>query len=116
MFQSRYSLILCQQIMEIEEATLSFGADRLPLQDVLPPESSRIYHINFPPISASRDGREVNFLTKPKGITELWRIRTDYLNVNSLELLRRFDVNGTQFEDHITQPSRARCTLLAIVS
>jgi len=100
MFTSRYSLILAEKVMEIEESSLNYGTGHIPPEDMLPSESSRIYHINFPPLSGSRHGRAVNFMTKPQGISEPWSIRTDYINIKSIELLRWFDVTGSSLEDH----------------
>jgi hypothetical protein len=99
MFTSRYSLILAEKVMEIEELSLPKGRSGVPADNALPSEASRIYHINFPPLSGSRHGRAVNFLTKPQGISEPWSIRTDYINIKSIELLRWFDITGT-LEDH----------------
>jgi len=98
-FESRYSLVLCERVMKIEESALPTLPGGMPPPDVLPSEAARVHHMDFPPLPTTRRGRPVNFLTKPLGVTEQWHVRSEYINVNSIELLRWFDVNVVSSAD-----------------
>lgn len=106
MFTSRYSILVAEKVMEIEELGLPVGRNRIPVEDCLPPESNRVYHLDFPPLAESRHGRAVNFMTKPRGISNPWSIKTEYINVKSIELLRWFDLTG-KLEDHAPEVSQS---------
>ncbi|KAF2669050.1 hypothetical protein BT63DRAFT_455026 [Microthyrium microscopicum] len=88
MFQARYSRILCQHIMKIEEENLPKGPDGDPNENTVPLEKDRVWRMDVPPLASTRHGRAVNFMQKPEGVMGRWQIRTEYINVNNLEMIQ----------------------------
>jgi hypothetical protein len=98
-FDSTYSYALYERVMHIEEASLGLPPGQIPTDDQLPAEAARICHVDMPPLPARPNGRPVNFLSKPHGVEGSWHVQSEYLNLNSSELIRWFDLKGV-----ITEP------------
>ncbi|KAF2664897.1 hypothetical protein BT63DRAFT_443218 [Microthyrium microscopicum] len=97
-FDSRYGTMLYERVMSIEEASFGLRRGELPLPDLLPPESARVHNIDLPPLPATRHGKPVNFLTKPRGPLGPWDVKAEYMNLSGFELLQWYAVVGRDRE------------------
>lgn len=81
LFDSFYSAVLDERVMELEEQAFKLPPGQIPNEDQLPPEESRIHLIFFAyeEIPGLR-GWPVSFLSKPRGTNEDWFIRKELLD------------------------------------
>jgi hypothetical protein len=81
LFDSMYSAILDERVMELEEMSFKLPAGQIPDDDQLPPENARIHLIFFAyeEVPGLR-GWPVSFLSKPRGPNEEWFIRKELLD------------------------------------
>jgi hypothetical protein len=89
-FDTRYSAALYERVMVLEESALGLTEGQLPKEDQLPPEKARVHRIHMPPLPPTPNGTAVNFLMKPYGVHEGWNIRSEYLNLNGIQLFKGF--------------------------
>jgi hypothetical protein len=81
LFDSFYSAVLDERVMELEEMALKLPPGQIPDDDQLPPEESRIHLIFFAyeEIPGLR-GWPVSFLSKPRGPHSDWYVRKELLD------------------------------------
>jgi hypothetical protein len=81
LFDSFYSAVLDERVMELEEMAFKLPPGQVPEDNQLPPEASRIHLIFFAyeEIPGLR-GWPVSFLSKPRGPNEDWFIRKELLD------------------------------------
>jgi hypothetical protein len=81
LFDSFYSAVLDERVMELEEMALKLSPGQVPDDNQLPPESARIHLIFFAyeEIPGLR-GWPVTFLSKPDGPNETFMIRKELLD------------------------------------
>jgi hypothetical protein len=81
LFDSFYSAILDERVMELEEQAFKTPPGQVPDENQLPPEHARIHLIYFAyeEITGLR-GWPVSFLSKPRGPNEDWFIRKELLD------------------------------------
>jgi hypothetical protein len=81
LFDSMYSAILDERVMELEEAAFKLPPGQIPDDDQLPPENSRVHLIFFAyeEVPGLR-GWPVSFLSKPRGPNGEWFIRKELLD------------------------------------
>lgn len=111
-FDSMYCHALYERVMHIEEASLGLMPGQIPRDDQLPAEIARVCHVDskqpqcivgssmltqsVPPLPPRPSGRPVNFLSKPNGVEGSWHVQSEYLNLESSQLIRWFDLKGEQ--------------------
>jgi hypothetical protein len=100
-FDSSYSYALYERVRVLEESALNLSEGQEPADDQLPPESARIHVIDLPPLPPTVNGRAVNFLTRPNGADQGWSVRSEYLQLNNLELLNRNEESPSTTDDHV---------------
>jgi transcription factor-like protein len=81
LFDSFYSAVLDERVMELEEQAFKLPPGQIPDENQLPPEHARIHLIFFAyeEIPGLR-GWPVSFLSKPRGPNEDWFIRKELLD------------------------------------
>ncbi|KAF1813381.1 hypothetical protein P152DRAFT_316985 [Eremomyces bilateralis CBS 781.70] len=94
LFDSKQIAVLYAQVISLEEESLGIPLGETPSDDQLPPESSRIHRIDFPPLPPTSRGRPVNFLSRPNGLDGGWHVRSQYLGLKEMEFLRWFDMKS----------------------
>lgn len=100
-FDSSYAYALYERVRILEESALDLEKGQVPAEDQLPPEHSRIHVIDLPPLAPTTSGRAVNFLTRPNGADQGWNVRSEFLQLNGLELLNRNEENTDPPIDHL---------------
>jgi hypothetical protein len=87
LFDSMYSAILDERVMELEEMAFKLPAGQIPDDNQLPPENARIHLIFFAyeEVPGLR-GWPVSFLSRPRGSKGEWFIRKELLDARGTML------------------------------
>ncbi|QDS77041.1 hypothetical protein FKW77_006695 [Venturia effusa] len=82
-FDSSYAYALYERVRILEESALDLSIGQESAKDQLPPEYARIHVIDLPPLAPRSNGRPVNFLSRPGGREQGWRVRAELLQMNN---------------------------------
>lgn len=82
LFDSFYSALLDERVMELEEMSFKLSPGQIPDENELPPENARIHLMFFAyEETPGLKGWPVSFLSKPEGIEGEWNLRKELLDV-----------------------------------